>query len=101
MRVCPKCGERDGIYWRGSRYDFNAEYCRREEFAEMEPELDECLAEDHPLVDGSTVYYRRGSNKTWVYRVQLEDFHVDAERAYTKPRNAVEKGQLKLLDVKP
>ena len=86
MKICPNCGTRDGIYWRGSRYDFNADYCRSEEFAEMEPELAEVLPDDMPLVDRPLVYYRRGTGKIWVYRVALEDFHVDCDRAYTKPK---------------
>jgi len=91
MKFCPKCGYEDSIYWRHSRYDFNADYCRREEFPEIEPELDLALGEDEPLVDGRYVYYRRGTGKVWVYRVALEDFKVSCEkrRAYTPPKQTI------------
>lgn len=96
MKKCPNCGLHDGLYWRGSRYDFNADYCRREEFLEMEPELSEALGENEPLTDEDMVYYRRGTGKVWVYRVAIEDFKVSTEkrRAWTKPK--VDSNQLKL-----
>lgn len=88
MKFCPMCGYEDDICWRHSRYNFNADYYRREEFAEIEPELSEVLSEDEPLIDGRYVYYRRGTAKIWVYRVAIEDFKVSTEkrRAYTKPK---------------
>jgi len=57
MRVCPKCGYEDQPIWRHSRYDFNADYCRREEFEEIEPLLSEALSETEPLIDGRNIYY--------------------------------------------
>ncbi len=98
MKVCHVCGAHDGPYWRGSRYDFNADYCRREEFLEMQPELSESLSETEPLVDSPYVYYRRGTAKAWVYRVLLEDFKVDCERAWTKPKAQTDKNQRKLVE---
>jgi hypothetical protein len=88
MKFCPKCGFEDSIYWRHSRYDFNADYCRREEFTEIEADLDMALGEYVPLIDEHYVYYRRGKGKIWVYRVAIEDFKVSTEkrRAYTKSK---------------
>jgi hypothetical protein len=64
---------------------------------DIEPELDEVLSETEPLVDGPYVYYRRGTAKLWVYRVPLEDFKVNCERGWTKPKK-INKNQTKLLD---
>ena len=100
MKFCPDCGYEDPAVWRHSRYDFNADYCRREEFAELEPLLSEALSDTEPLVDGRIIYYRRGTAKIWVYRVALEDYKVSVEkrRAYTKPKVIL--NQTKLLEVK-
>jgi len=98
MKVCPICGFRDSAFWRHSRYDFNADYCTRQEFAEIEPELSEVLSDTEPLVDFPYVYYRRGSAKAWVYRVPIEDFKVsvDKHRAWDKPKRLLDPNQKKL-----
>ena len=87
VAVCPCCGEviRDNPFWRGSRYDFNADYMRFED-GEQQPELKEvCLALDDkanfdPLVVGPVTFYRRGKGGKWLYRVPNEDFRVETEK---------------------
>jgi len=83
MKVCPKCGYIDHPYWRHSRFDFNADYCRWEEFKTIHPKLAEKLKDKHnfdPVENGEYIYYRRGSGGLFVYRVWKPDFHIKIER---------------------
>jgi len=63
---------------------------------EIESELDLALGEEEPLVNGRYVYYRRGTGKIWIYRVNVEDFKVSCEkrRAYTKVRMKINQRRL-------
>lgn len=93
MRVCTcwKCGElnRDNPLWRGSRYDFNADYMRfSDAFFEKEFE-DICLKLELepnfvPVVVGPNTFYRRGKGGMWLYRVPNEDFRVETEKRKPK-----------------
>lgn len=85
MTVCSKCGFRDNPLWRGSRFDFNAQYMRFEE-ALKQPELKQICEK---LKDKKTfwpwkekyyTYYRRGKGGLYLYRVPHEDFKVPRER---------------------
>lgn len=85
--VCPCCGEviRDNPLWRGSRYDFNADYMTFED-GKQQPELFEiCRQLDdkenfEPLIIGPHTFYRRGKGGKWLYRVPNEDFRVETEK---------------------
>lgn len=85
MRVCPKCGYREKVPWRGSRFDFNGEYLRFDE-AQTIPELHkictQLLSKNNfeRIVIGSYSYYRRGTGGLYLYRVPNEDFKVPRER---------------------
>ncbi|MEM2338420.1 MAG: hypothetical protein QXP06_07500, partial [Candidatus Bathyarchaeia archaeon] len=60
MKVCPKCGFKDPDYWRHSRFDYNADYCRFEEFKEISPELATLLENKpnfQPVEDEYYYYY--------------------------------------------
>jgi hypothetical protein len=91
VAVCPCCGEviRDNPFWRGSRYDFNADYMRFED-GQQQPELKEVCekledAENfEPLVVGPHTFYRRGKGGKWLYRVPSEDFRVETEKRKPK-----------------
>jgi len=85
VTVCPKCGYREPVNWRGSRFDFNAFYIRFDE-AQQEPTLKEICKQ---LVDKPNfwpwkekyhTYYRRGTGGIYLYRVLHEDFKVPRER---------------------
>lgn len=81
MRVCSKCGHRDNPYWRASRFDYNADYMKEEDFAVQYPLLYEALGpKPETLGDGSVLYYRRGKKEKQVYRVLREDYHVETEK---------------------
>jgi hypothetical protein len=93
MRVCkcPDCGLliRDNPLWRGSRYDFNADYMRFID-AQEQPELkDMCsflefASNFEPCVWGPNTFYRRGKGGNWLYRVPTEDFKVETEKRRPK-----------------
>ena len=85
MKVCPRCGFKDLLQWRGSRFDFNADYMRFDEAAAV-PELRDVVtvlqdqANFVPYLQGAVVYYRRGTGGLYLYRVPKEDFRVPRER---------------------
>jgi hypothetical protein len=85
LRVCPKCGYRESVPWRYSRFDFNAEYIRFDE-AENYPELRKIveMLKDKPnfhrVTVGAYSFYRRGSGGLYLYRVLSCDFKVVRER---------------------
>ena len=82
MKICPNCGHRDNPYWRHSRFDFNADYMREDDFAREFPELFKQLPpKPEKLILGLYVYYRRGKKEKQVYRVALEDYKVETEKA--------------------
>ncbi len=91
VAVCPCCGEviRDNPLWRGSRYDFNADYMRFED-GQQQPELKEICekleeAENfEPLIVGPNTFYRRGKGGKWLYKVPNEDFRVETEKRKVK-----------------
>lgn len=90
MRVvtCPHCGTviRDNPFWRGSKFDFNAEYMEYYQEAGSSLELVEVCkalveAENFvPFVVGPNTFYRRGKGGKWLYRVPNEDFRVETEK---------------------
>lgn len=85
MKECPNCGYRDNPYWRASRFDFNADYMKEEDFAIQYPELYEALGpKPETLGDGPILYYRRGKREKQVYRVLREDYKVETEKAKKK-----------------
>jgi hypothetical protein len=94
MRVvnCPCCGAeiRDNPLWRGSRYDFNADYMDYFSEAGNSPELSDVfkalIGADNfvPFVVGPNTFYRRGKGGKWLYRVPNEDFRVETEKRKPK-----------------
>lgn len=90
--VCPDCGKviRDNPFWRGSRYDFNADYMEYFQEATSSPELKEIVKalensdNFEPLVIGPNTFYRRGKGGKWLYRVPNEDFRVETEKRKPK-----------------
>ena len=89
VAVCPCCGEviRDNPLWRGSRYDFNADYMRFDD-GQAQPELKEICEQlfsrgnFDPVNVGAHAFYRRGKGGKWLYRVPIEDFRVETEKRY-------------------
>lgn len=81
MKMCPNCGHRDNPYFRHSRFDYNADYMREDEFAREYPELYKNLPQKpNKLTHGLYVYYRRGKKEKQVYRVSIEDYKVETEK---------------------
>lgn len=82
MKICPKCGERDNPYWRHSRFDFNADYMSEADFQREYPNLYKGLPEKpYKLFWSPYIYYRRGKKEKQVYRVAMEDYKVETEKA--------------------
>ena len=85
VKICPRCGYRDNLLWRHSRFDYNADYMRFEEASEQ-PELAEiCKSLDdkanfYRVIVGPWSYYRRGKGGIYLYRVLNADFRVHRER---------------------
>lgn len=85
MKICPKCRTRDNPYWRHSRFDFNADYMREEDFAREYPKEYAMLPPKPGILHaGCYVYYRRGKKEKQVYRVAFEDWKVETEKSRTK-----------------
>jgi len=83
MKVCPRCGFKDPDIWRHSRFDWNADYCRFDEFQTEYPELAKLLEDKknfEPVRDGDYIYYRRGTEGLYVYRVWKHEFRIPRER---------------------
>ena len=85
MRICPKCGYRDNPLWRGSRYDFNANYMTWEDSLNQ-PELKNVTEKlsnipiGEAIQEGPYIFYRRGKGGLWLYRVPIEDYKVSVEK---------------------
>ena len=85
MKVCPNCGHKDNPYWRHSRFEYNADYMRFEDFQQEYPyyaKLLEHAGNHEPIEDmeGLNFYYRRGTGGIEVYRVSKEDYKMPRER---------------------
>jgi hypothetical protein len=83
MKVCPNCGQRDNPYWRHSRFEWNADYMRWEDFQQEYYALSKDLEnkQNHvPVEDHGYFYYRRGTGGIEVYRVWHEDYKMPRER---------------------
>jgi hypothetical protein len=83
MKVCTCCGQRDNPYWRHSRFEWNADYMRWEDFQTEYPALARSLEnkQNHvPVEDLGYYYYRRGTGGIEVYRVWNEDYKIPRER---------------------
>ena len=83
MKVCLCCGARDNPYWRHSRFDYDADYMRFEDFITEYPELAMVLfnRRNHSAIrSGPYSYYRRGTDGIEVYRVLTEDLNMPRER---------------------
>lgn len=83
MKICPKCGYRDNPYWRHSRFDYDADYMRYEDFVQEYPALAMVLfaRRNHSAIrSGPYSYYRRGTDGIEVYRVLTEDLRMPRER---------------------
>lgn len=82
MKICDKCGHRDNPYWRHSRFDFNADYMREEDFVIQYPLLMAKLPQKGKYLQTKYyIYYRRGKKEKEVYRVAIEDYKVETEKA--------------------
>ena len=83
MRVCEKCGHMDNPLWRHSRFDYNADYMRWEDFQKEYPILADVLwhfPNNVPKEDSGYFYYRRGTGGLEVYRVWKPDYKMPRER---------------------
>jgi hypothetical protein len=85
MKICIKCGYVDNVFWRHSRFDYDADYMRFDD-AEQQPELKnicfllrEATNKEH-ISDKHYTYYRRGTGGIWLYRVLTTDYKMPRER---------------------
>ena len=82
MKICPRCGHRDNPFWKHSRFDYNADYMREEDFKKEYPILYSWLPpKPKYLKYNEYVYYRRGKKEKQVYRVAKEDYKVETEKS--------------------
>ena len=84
MRVCPKCGFRDSIYWRNSRFEFNNEYMAPDDFEREYPELWGTI-KDLPNgqkieIGNDEIIFWRGKRVRYIYRCYIGDYKVPRER---------------------
>ena len=87
MKVCLSCGFRDNPYWRHSRFDYDADYMRFEDFMQEYPELAmvlRCKPNGSAIRSGPYSFYRRGTGGLEVYRVLTQDFLMPRERKTTR-----------------
>jgi len=83
MKVCEKCGHVDNPLWRHSRFDYNADYMRWEDFQHEYPLLANSLKDkrnNEPIDCGEYYFYRRGTGGIEVYRVWKPDYKMPRER---------------------
>ena len=83
VKVCHKCGAVDNLYWRHSRFDYNADYMTFEQFKIEYPALGKLLEhrKNHdPIETKHYFYYRRGTSGIEVYRVWKPDYKMPRER---------------------
>ena len=85
MKICSKCGHRDDPHWRGSRFDFNADYMRFAEGFKIQEYQEICAKlksrkNFDPIFTKYYAFYRRGTGGIYLYRVPKEDFKVSRER---------------------
>jgi len=83
MKVCTECGHVDNPLWRHSRFDFNADYMKTEDFKNEYPILWKKLhgRKNHdPIEDEHYYYYLRGTGGIQVYRVWKLDYKMPRER---------------------
>jgi hypothetical protein len=96
VKICPCCKFADNPYWRHSRFDYNADYMRWEDFQREYAGLAEQLEgrrNNDPIEDYEKInfYYRRGTGGIEVYRVAKEDYKMPRERKSHK-------GEMKTYD---
>ena len=68
MRVCPKCGHTENLYWQQSRYVANQMFMRQEDFEREYPILWEKLKNSKtPILKGNFMYIkgRKAYVKRW------------------------------------
>jgi hypothetical protein len=83
IKICYNCGCVDNVYWRHSRFDYNADYMRYDQFQNEYPMLSKQLENrrNHdPVEDEHYYYYRRGTGGIEVYRVWKPDYKMPRER---------------------
>lgn len=83
MKICLHCGCRDNPYWHNSRFEWDADEMRFEEFMREYPTLAMILWQrrNHSAIrQGPYSYYRRGTDGLMVYRVLTEDLNMPRER---------------------
>jgi hypothetical protein len=82
MKTCPCCGHTDNPFWRSSKFELNADYMSEVDFEKEYPDIAMFLpAKPYTLLFSGCIYYRRGKKAKQVYRVPVEDFKVETEKA--------------------
>lgn len=83
MRVCSKCGFVDNLLWRHSRFEYNTDYMRTDDFKKEYPKIWKELSplKNHqPVKNGHYIYYKRGTGSIQIYRVWENEYNIPRER---------------------
>ena len=83
MRVCPKCGFEDPIYWRHSRFSYWLDQTENENIEAMHPEL--CPLKPKQMIEDRLYVYRRMRDR--VERKAKIDYEVYGWREQMEKAN--------------
>jgi len=100
MRVCPKCGHVDPIWWRPAAYHPEFSYAHNTSLESLEPELWDKL-KDLPageiITAGPYLYWKSTRSET-TRRIWVEDYKMVGKKGSPQERVSHDP-QLKLSDV--
>ena len=75
MRVCPKCGYIDPPEWRHLRWSYWIDFCTREDFSRLQPNIMARLLNGEKLAkDKAEIYIYRLSGSNNIHRKALIDY---------------------------
>lgn len=84
MRICPKCGYRDPVYWRHHRWQQHIDFCHIEDLNEDNSELASQLKENGSFAEDEHNFYRHTNKGPWIYRWSKEygkqGYHLNFEK---------------------
>lgn len=88
MRVCPKCGHEDPIWWRPAAFHPEFSYAHNTSLESLEPEL-WALLKDLPagaIVTVGPYHYWKSSRSDTTRRIWVEDFKMVGKKGSPQER---------------
>ena len=88
MRICPKCGHVDPIWWRPAAYHPEFDYAHLEALEAMDLELYKIISSLRPgeLTQQGPYLYWKSSRSETVRRVWIEDYKIVGKRGSPQER---------------